>query len=100
MGLLLALIFSLSLLLHQCSVMWAAMNFQFQLHQQSITEKPFTGMYGRIAYQKKGKLLSEKRPLQRNRFADRLRDYKSYRRIMGKRGQEPTTAEENNKWQK
>ena len=89
-GYLLALLFSLSLLLNQCSVMRAVM--YFQLFRQSTTVKPIHGM-SQQAYQEPDR--SEK--IQRNRFANRLMNYKSYRRIMGKR--EPT-ADETTKWQK
>ena len=67
--------------------MWAVM--YFQLFQQSTTVKPIHGMRQQEA--------DRSEEIKRNRFANRLMNYKSYRRIMGKR--EPT-ADENTKWQK
>ena len=63
--------------------MWAVM--YVQLYRQTTTVKPMHRMRQQ-AYQEAD--TSEK--IQRNRFANRLMNYKSYRRIMGKREQVPT----------
>ena len=72
--------------------MWAGM--YVQLYRQTTTVKPMHRMRQQ-AYQEAD--TSEK--IQRNRFANRLMNYKSYRRIMGKREQVPT-ADKDTKWQK